>query len=142
MGFPYISATIFAVYVWVIMQLTFSLSNSTHYTAEITMEASLFSEAESCFKKNLFSIIYFPCLERKYSFYSLCYLTQCTCWWNPWETVTLHLVTDGSAAPHIITRFCTKELKNSLYMCFLKRTDGTGSVFLPLFLNILEAMVV
>lgn len=140
MGFPDVSATICAVYVWVIMRLTFSLSNSTHYTAEITMEAFLFCKAESCFK-NFFSIIYFPSFERKYSFCSLCYLTQCTCWWNPWETVTLHLVSDGSAAPQIIIRFCTKELKNSLYMCFLKRTDGTGTVFLPLFLNILKEIV-
>lgn len=135
MGFPDVSATILAVYVSVIMLLTFSLSNSTHYTAQITTETFLFSKAESCFKNLLFNNL-FPLLWDKI-FFLLFKLTQCTCWWKSWETVSLYLVTDRSAAPQIITRFWTMELKNSLSMCFLERTDGTGTMFLPLFLNIL-----
>lgn len=51
MGFPDVSATIFAVYVWAKIGLTLSLSNSTHYTAEMTTETFLFSK-ELFFKKS------------------------------------------------------------------------------------------
>lgn len=59
MGFPDVSATIFAVSVWVIVWLTFSLSN---YTAEITTEAFLFNEAE-LFQKTSFQLFISPSLK-------------------------------------------------------------------------------
>lgn len=96
------------------------------------------SSVKSCFLKNFFLIIYLPCFERKYSFYSLSYLIQCTCWWNPWETVTLYLVTDEVHQQYhrLLLGFGLRSLNNSWCMYFLKSTGDTGPIFLPFFVNI------